>query len=319
MKIQNNRPPFLTTAEKVTYLAERHYFQRASITDEDVNRLSTVNFHFFIGYARNFRYLHDNGAISVPKNAKEVFKIMDADAQMSSYIFSGIRAVEFLLRHHFVNELCECSCPYEDYLEPANYRRLDDNYTQEDLVGGMLRDILNYREAYVVNHIEKQCKNLGFKQPPRRVSPKNREQVLPLVEGLPIWSVIDSLTLGHLNRAVMSFNPPDAEVPIWKSVSRALDFKADRFAVGCSSVLFLRNLTAHHNRLWMRPTSNTPPKTGLFRKKMNNADSRSMVVAFYNLASMHGATAAREFASGFEELLDQNSAYAYGIRQISPD
>lgn len=319
MKSGDNRPPFLTTDGKIEYLEERHYFPRSSITEDDVARLATVNFHFFIGYARNFRYLHDNGAITVQKSPSEVFRIMDADSQMSPYIFSGIRTVEFQLRHHFVNALCKSSCPYDDYLEPSNYLLLDSNYTPEDLIEGMLRDILNYREAYVVNHIERQCRIIGLPQPPRWVTRDNREQVLQLVQGLPIWSVVDSLTLGHLNRAILSFNPPGTQGPLWKEVSGALNFKADRFAVGCSSILFLRNLTAHHNRLWMRPTSNTPTRAGLFRKKMKDVDPRSMVVAFYNLASMHGASVARNYASGFEKLIDQNPAYAHGIQQISPD
>lgn len=319
MNSAENRPPYLSIDEKIKYLDERHYFPLETITEDDRTRLGAINFHFFIGYARNFRYLHDNDAIHVPKTASEVFKIMDCDAEMSAYILSGVRDVEFRLRHFFVDALSSCACPYDDYLNPKNYQSFDQIYTPERLVDGLLRDILNYREAYVVNHIKSRCGDQGLTNPPENVDASNRNSVLALVDGLPLWSVVDSFTLGHLNRAIMTFRPPKSTDLPWKEVARSLSFKENRFDVASKSVLFLRNLTAHHNRLWMRPTSNTPTKSGLFRRKMNDAHSRSMVVAFYNLASMHGTSDARQFANGFQNIINTNPAYATGIMKISPD
>lgn len=319
MSSAKSRPPYLSIDEKLKYLDERHYFPLGTITDADKARLDAINFHYFIGYARNFRYLHDNNAIHVPKTASEVFNIMDRDAEMSAYIFSGVRAVEFRLRHHFVDALSSSACPYDDYLNPTNYQSFDRDYTPQRLVDGLLRDILNYREAYVVNHLKHRCSSTGLKNPPKMVDDSNRQSVLAMVDGLPLWSVIDSFTLGHLNRAIMTFRPPKSNDLPWKEVARSLNFNETRFDVASKSVLFLRNLTAHHNRLWMRPTSDTPTKSGLFRKRMNDAHPRSMVVAFYTLASMHGLADARPFAKGFEQILRSDPTYATGIRKISPD
>ena len=185
----------------------------------------------------------------MPKTAAQVFEIMDRDTDMSAYVLSGVRAVEYRLRHNFVNALSSCASPYDDHLNPSNYQSFDRSYTPERLVDGMLRDILNYREAYVVNYIQGRCDSAGLRNPPEFVDESNRKSVLGLVAGLPLWSVIDSFTLGHLNRAIMSFRPPNSGELPWKVVAEALQFDAARFDVALKSVLFLRNLTAHHNRL----------------------------------------------------------------------
>ena len=50
-------PPFLTVEQRVDYLYDRNYFERGSVTDEHTRRLSGLNFHYFLGYARNYRAL----------------------------------------------------------------------------------------------------------------------------------------------------------------------------------------------------------------------------------------------------------------------
>ena len=58
------------------------------------------------------------------------------------------------------------------------------------------------------------------------------------------------------------------------------------------------------------------PKKGLFRKEIAHADHRSMVIAFYNLASFQGRDTRRAFAGELKAILDQNPAYTYGISHV---
>ena len=311
------RVPFLGIEGKIRYLAERHYFPGELLEEIDENRLAKINFHYFLGYARNFRALHDKGALNVQKSPSEVFESIDLDAEMASYIYRGIRNVELRLRQLFVDELCRVASPYRYYLQPDNYQLFDMDYSPEILVDGLVKDISLYRESFVVEHIALQCGKRGIAQP-RGTDRATLNSMRELVQELPIWATVDSFTLGHLNRAIMTIkNPKDSSSPLWKGIAKSLDFKAERFDVACRSLLFLRNQIAHHNRLWMRPTADTPTKSGLFRKKMNDADPKAMVVAFYNLASLHGRNDAKHFAAGFEDILERNPAYSEGIRRIS--
>lgn len=318
MNIPAAQPPFLGPEEKVQYLVSRHYFDSARFKDDDFEKMKGINFHYFLGYARNSRYLHDNGALRVSKSPGEVFDIIERDTVMSGYVFGGVREVELRMRHLLVDAMASCASPYGDYLDIENYVSFSERFSAQSLVDGLLRDIVSYREAFVVSHLDEECKRKGLELPDR-VGAHNREMVGDLVRELPIWAVVDSFTLGHLIRVMFTFVPPASEQRLWRDVGSALDFKLNRFEPACKSMLFMRNLVAHHGRLWMRPTSDTPTAKGVFRKSMSGADPRSMLIALYNLASLHGPEKRRQFAAGFEEILDSNHAYEVGIRSISPD
>ncbi|MDO4631133.1 MAG: hypothetical protein Q4A82_02440 [Corynebacterium sp.] len=116
-----NRLPFLTLEERVDYLYRKRYFSRDSLSANDKARLNSMNFHYFLGYARNFRELYFEGKLTGEKSPSRVFRLIDTDAQVSEILYSGIRNAEWLLRHFLVQEYCQKFDPHGSFLDPQNY------------------------------------------------------------------------------------------------------------------------------------------------------------------------------------------------------
>ena len=309
-------PPFLSLDDRVEYLYTKHYFPKDSITEPDRHRLGEINFHYFIGYARNFRMLHDQQLIDTPKTPSQVFDIIDTETEISILLYKGLRRAVLLLRHCIIKHYCDKYPATGHFLESSNFIDLGSEYSNEDFATGIANDILRYSEKCVVDIIKGNCTDLHISVPKtcNAMDPNKTQKIL---RGLPLWSVVDSFSLGHLSEFIIRCDTDqDSKEHIWRRVAEEIDFKADRFHRGLDSLRSLRNLVSHHARLWMRPTTYSMPKKGLFRKEIAHADPRSMVIAFYNLASFQGRDTRRAFAGELKAILDQNPAYTYGISHV---
>ncbi|MFZ1411099.1 MAG: hypothetical protein WAS07_06565 [Micropruina sp.] len=89
-------PPFLTVDQRVDYLYNRDYFERGSVTHEHAEQLSRLNFHYFLGYARNYRALVGRRQVQVSrKSPDDVFRVIDLDGKVSALDdqFQGVSVV----------------------------------------------------------------------------------------------------------------------------------------------------------------------------------------------------------------------------------
>lgn len=314
-----NRPPFLTLDERVDYLSTKDYFAPGSLTDHDVARLDAMNFHYFLGYARNFRELYFAGKMKGPKTPAHVFHLIDVDAEVSEVLYSGIRNAEWLLRHYLVQEYCEKFDPFGSFLDCENYLDLGGEYTNDYLARGLMNDILEYSEAYVVNQLSEASKAQGCSRP-KRCAEQNWEQCKEITKDLPLWSVVDSFSLGRLVKLIQRCDrTPEDKQRVWRKIADDMGIPAGRFDTGMESLRSLRNLVSHQARLWLRPTTNTVSKKGLFRQKIKLCHRKSMLPAFYNVASFQGAEEKRrDFAQRLESVIDQEPDYKFGICYFGP-
>ena len=311
-----NTPPFLSLNDRVDYLYGKHYFPNNSFSDLDKYRLEKMNFHYFVGYARNFRMLHDQKMINCSKGPSQVFEIIEMDTQISTLPYKGLRQAELLLRHYAVKHYCSKYSQPNRFLESSNFLNLGSAYSNGNFAVGLANDILRYGEKYVVDMIQDNCRNLQ-RQIPKNCDMISINTVQEILDGLPLWSVVDGFSLGHLTEFIIRCdNDPDPSTHIWRRVAEEIDFKADRFQRGLDSLRSLRNLVSHHARLWMRPTTYSMPNKGIFRKEIAHADPRSMIIAFYNLASFQGSSVRRDFANELKTILNQNPTYEYGISHL---
>lgn len=80
-------PPFLTVEERVQYLYDREYFAHGSVDDTHRARLAETNFHYFLGYARNYRALVGRRQFQVDrKHPDDVFRVIDLDTRVSALV-----------------------------------------------------------------------------------------------------------------------------------------------------------------------------------------------------------------------------------------
>lgn len=309
-----SRPPFLTLEQRVNYLYHKDYFAKGSLTDEDVARLESMNFHYFLGYARNFRELYFEQKLTGKKTPARVFNLIDVDARVSEVLYSGIRNAEWLLRHYLVQEYCEKFDPRGSFLEYEGFLDLGSEYTNDHLARGLMNDILEYSETYVVEQLSEAGRGLRS-EPPKRCTPDNWEFCQHLSKDLALWSVVDSFSLGRLVKLIQRCdNSADDNQRIWRRIAQNMGVPAGRFGSGMESLRSLRNLVSHQSRLWLRPTTNTVKKQGQFRKKIDRCHRKAMLPAFYNIASFQGAEEKRfAFAERLESIVDNEPDYKFGV------
>lgn len=75
--------PFLSIEERIEYLYRKAYLPRDTITDEDAEVIASYNFHYFLGYARNFRMLMANQDISTSSPVTDLLGIIEQDHAIS--------------------------------------------------------------------------------------------------------------------------------------------------------------------------------------------------------------------------------------------
>lgn len=312
-----NRLPFLTLEERVNYLYKKDYFALGSFTDSDIARLESMNFHYFLGYARNFRELCFDGKLGGRKTPDRVFRLIDIDARVSEILYSGIRNAEWLLRHYLVQEYCRKFDPHGSFLDFENYLDLGGDYTNDHLARGLMNDILEYSEAYVVKQLSAAGKTLKGELP-KRCDVGNWEHCKELAKDLALWSVVDSFSLGRLVKLIQRCdNTTNNEEVIWRKIAADMDIPAGRFDAGMESLRSLRNLVSHQSRLWLRPTTNTVSKKGQFRPKIDRCHRKSMLPAFYNVASFQGSEENRfSFAKRLEAVIDPELDYKLGVSEF---
>lgn len=314
----SNRPPFLTLDRQVDYLYRKDYFAPNSFLAEDIARLKSMNFYYFLGYARNFRELYFQRKLTGEKTPSRVFKLIDVDAEVSEVLYSGIRNAEWLLRHFLVQEYCSKFDPCGSFLEFENYLDLGGDYANDHLAQGLMNDILGYGETYVVEQLSEARKFIGYEQLPKRCTSDNWELCRNLSKDLALWSVVDSFSLGRLVKLVQRCdNSADDKERIWRRIAKDMDIPADRFQVGMDSLRSLRNLVSHQSRLWMRPTTYTVSKRGKFRKKIDRCHRKAMLIAFYNVANFQGEEEKQsKFVKRLEELIDSEPDYKFGVSKF---
>ena len=139
---------------------------------------------------------------------------------------------------------------------------------------------------------------------------------------LPLWSVVDSFSLGLLSHAVVqsyaSETSADSGDPekmlLYKKTAERMGVNHKHFEGRLRSLTTLRNRVAHGSRLWMMPTTDTPAKPKIFAKDLRNADPKGMLVSFANVALLQGnARRQREAWDAIKALVEQNQSYCVGV------
>mgnify|MGYP000950999403 FL=1 len=188
-----------------------------------------------------------------------------------------------------------------------------------------MRHILRYREPYVRERIEKWWKSCS-RDPHTRLEHLEdwgdiEELRKKIQRELPLWSVVDSFSMGVLSRAVsqsilvVAEESVDVEkMMLYKKTAEYMGINHKHFEGRLKSLTTLRNRVAHGSRLWMMPTTDTSAKPSIFKKDLREADSKGMLVSFANVALFQGnARRQRDAWTAIKALVEQNESYCVGV------
>lgn len=308
-------PPFLTVEERVQYLYDREYFAHGTVNDTHRARLAETNFHYFLGYARNYRALVGRRQIQVDrKHPDDVFRVIDLDTRVSALVHEGLRSAELRLRSAAVEKYCTKFAPSNSFLQPTQYRATDPTTSQDRMVESLLVHIYRHDEPYVNECLQQAAQLRGISKP-HRYEVQCHSDCLKLAADLPLWAVVDSFSLGLLGQFVMNCDT-DHSSPVWKAVAKDLDVGAQVFETQVKSLAYLRNSVAHHARLWMRPTSDSAKKPRTFEKRLRGVHPKSMHWAFTNLATFLPKDQRQSFADRVDALTSEDPIYRHGITSV---
>ena len=310
-------PPFLSMDDRMQYLEDKNYFSCGGISPENYRRLDALNFHYFLGYTRNYYKISQRTNLVDFPSIDDVFSVIDSDHEMSTYLYSGLRKAEMYLRASFVYNFCHHYNPVA-YLDLDCYANMGGNRIPEALVNDMMHHVLRYREPYVRTRITTAAQNiLGSNKPPETIGEWGGvERVRGILQDLPLWSVVDSFSLGLLSKAIEMCQVPNGsgKDPFYKDVAADMGINHNLFLTNIRSLTTLRNSVAHCNRLWMKPTTDTPKKPKKFERKLRNIDSKGMYISFANVALFQTSIGDTSFLERINEICDKNPLYAFGVK-----
>ena len=309
------------------YLVDKRYFpQGITLSDDDRDMLACSNFHYLLGYFRNYNKYKNEGLLPENPDISDVLDIVRMDVAVSSRLYGYVRQSEQAIRAAWVKAFCSKRQP-SDYLNPDAYLCMNQDRPVDTLIKDMMRHILRYREPYVRERIEAWWKSYGkgsSKTPSENLDDwENVEELRKMMQKeLPLWSVVDSFSLGLLSHAVVqsyasetSTESGDAEkLLLYKKTAEYMGVNHKHFEGRLKSLTTLRNRVAHGSRLWMMPTTDTSAKPKVFAKDLREADPKGMLVSFANVALLQGNTRRqREAWKAIKALVEQNESYRVGV------
>lgn len=288
--------PFLTLDERVAYLGAKHYLFGSVPSEAARQRLDALNFHYFLGYARNYRLLGSRQQVPTDNTLDRILTIVDLDRLLSVEIFHALRKIEWRLRALLVEHHCAMFTPTQCYLDAAHYSV--HNPSLPPLPEVLTKHITRSREPYVLEHLDRG---------------------LP-VASLPVWAVVDTWSLSALSRVICESIPIAGEnglgeTRLWKQVAGSVGVSATTIMVKLHAMSVLRNLVAHHSRLWMRPTVSTPKLPKVFPASLRNSiDPKSMYGVLLTLAEFLGPHGeGKAFLDEVDRILDCDPAFRLGL------
>lgn len=309
------------------YLVDKRYFpQGITLSDDDRDMLACSNFHYLLGYFRNYNKYKNEGLLPENPDISDVLDIVRMDVAVSSLLYGYVRQSEQAIRAAWVKAFCSKRHP-SDYLNPDAYLCMNQDRPVDTLIKDMMRHILRYREPYVRERIEAWWKSYGkgsSKTPSENLDDwENVEELRKMMQKeLPLWSVVDSFSLGLLSHAVVqsyasetSTESGDAEkLLLYKKTAEYMGVNHKHFEGRLKSLTTLRNRVAHGSRLWMMPTTDTSAKPKIFAKDLRDADPKGMLVSFANVALLQGNTRRQTEAwTAIKALVGQEESYSIGV------
>ena len=311
--------PFLTPPQKERFLRDHEMITDSCMSEEEKKWLETINFHYFIGYARNYRALVGRGLINKPKYFCEIRSIIESEVHLSAFMMPWLRKAEWNLRALTVKHFCKTQEHGEGYLNTSTWLSHTD-CDREQLQSTMLRCIHRHPERYVVEHIKNQSNQNGLKEPPQ-YSYTTHDQCLALVQELPLWAVIDSFSIGTLSKFIMlcGTRPKDTD-PVWKHITQELGISAQRFSTTMEGFGVTRNLIFHHQRLWMRPMPKSPGISNDLQRRYRNhgfkkKNKQAHFIALISVSQFLPQKEQKEYLSQLEKVVAENELFELGVIQ----
>jgi abortive infection bacteriophage resistance protein len=217
------------TKAPLTYTKQVALLQSRGLTVTDaagaVIFLQQVNYYRFSAYCIPFQNPRD---VFIPGSTFEkIAELYRLDEELRNAILALLSSIEIFLRTHIVYELSHKYGAFSHY-EPAHFR---DANKHSEWITELEKEVIQGKETFLEHY---QNKYKGF--------PK-----------LPLWIACEVMTMGSL-----SYFYSNLLTNIQQQLCSALYIRSDVMRSWMNVIRYLRNVCAHHSRIWNRELANRP-------------------------------------------------------------
>lgn len=307
--------PYLQPHERERFLFEKRMIDEGIESPAQREWLESVNFHFLMGYARHYRNLVDDSHWQGSKSLGELQSLVQSEDALAAFMAPWIRLAETNLRALTVKHYCGQQLHGEGYLDISLWAESKKNVQLK-----MLQDIQRHGEPYVQNHIKIRATNLGI-EIPYWCGHTERETWLTLVDGLPLWSIVDSFSIGTLGKFLRYCgSQPFGETAVGDLVATDLGINKSSFNKSVECFGITRNLIFHHQRIWMRPLPKNPGfAKDLDRRykrfEMRTKNKQAHFIALASLSKLLPEASRETYLAQLDAFMESHQLLALGIIQ----
>ena len=277
--------PATTLQEQLKSLRERGL----EFEDQATARfLYDNNYYRVSGYARYFQRdpgRGDNRYVDI-NSFDRIRQAYEFDCELSKLLFGGLADIEIVLRSRLAYQMASA------FDDPTAFRQ-EDTYVEKftdwgtDLRAVLLsdieRDISRSKERFIRHHVLRG-------------------------EGVPIWAAVEALSFGTVSKMVELVD----DLAVVDKIGKSFGLPRSTVSGTFHSLSTLRNICAHHGRIWNRTPARAVPVPTSLRAKMNGATVRSpfawIVVMEQLVDTVRGndyfSSDVGELLSDFPEMID---------------
>jgi len=216
------KPP-LTYAQQVALIQSRRLTVKS--TGDAVNFLQQVNYYRFSAYCIPFQKPRD--VFTAGTTFEKIARLYRLDEELRNALLALLSPIEVFLRTRIVYELSHVWGTFAHY-EPNNFRG---NFKHTEWVTSLDEEVNRGKETFL-SHFK--TKYEGF---PR----------------LPLWMACEIMSMGSLS-LLYSGLLPDRQ----RHICTSLEVVPNVLSNWMHVITYLRNICAHHSRLWNRELSIRP-------------------------------------------------------------
>lgn len=241
--MENFNKESLTVEEQLNLLISRNL--KVDDFDSAVAILKRVGYYHLSSYMRLFQKDEKHTFYDGVEFANLV-NLYNFDSELRHITFKAIEKIEIAYRVAISNIMCKKYGSHW-FTKKESFKTQIDTKTNQDIdYVQICKDIINkeirkkddeYAETFIANYYSKYS-----------------EPELP-----PFWMVVETFTIGSLNKLYQNINPKDK-----KEIVEYLGFTSDAKFIRFSNWLFalsvIRNICAHHSRLFNRIFRISPSK-----------------------------------------------------------
>ncbi|WP_280317527.1 Abi family protein [Nocardia wallacei] len=206
------------------------------------------SYYRFSGYLRY--YQHDpgrgNNRFRDGSTFEQIQRVYLFDDELRRWLFDGVCIFEVTFRARFAYELAHGLSDPGAYLNVATYSRGKYGNEPEELVGYLKKALEDSKEPYIARFVQAE-------------------------EPVPVWAAIEVCSFGTVSKMFELIKDPEIAKPVAKSLG--LPFAIATGTVQSLSVL--RNVCAHHGRIWNRILTVNPPIKSILKKEQDSVYHRT--------------------------------------------